>query len=199
MKKRKERSREHIRDKLKAILRDHVGADSAISLRELVSAVEEREVSKLEVYDGCGRDIRDEVSRLIHTEGLPIMSTQAGYFLVKNRADLERCAAMLRSRALSLLAREAKLKKVSLVEVTGQLTLDLVREQESVGAQRAAPTGPIPARYEAITKFLGDPLDQETLHRLQANYGAIFMPRKKLEHIRGAVKGLMELLEEAQG
>jgi len=189
-----EKYHEEIREKLRAILKDHVGARNAISLRDMVSAVEGRQVSKIEVYDGAGRTVRREISNLIHTNGLPIMSTEAGYFLVGSRQDLEECAAMFRSRALAMLAREAKLKRVSLVEVSGQLALDLVRKEEQIEKEANVPTQ-IPARYEAITKFLDDPLDADTLGRLQKNYGALFMPRKKMEYIKGAVKNLMEMLE----
>jgi len=190
----KEPARDFIRRRLREVLAEHVGVDKAITLREIMGEVLEREVSKIEVYDGIGRDVRDEISNLIHLEGLPVMSTSSGYFLVKEKEDLEACARMLRSRALALLAREAKLKKVSLVEVTGQLTLDLVRTEEK-RREEDPEAGKIPARYDVITKFLSDPLDADTRNLLQANYGAMFMPRGKMEQIKGTVQNLMRMLE----
>ncbi len=190
----REISRYEIRKRLREILAYHAGFDQAVTLRDLTALILGRPVDKLEAYDGAGRAVRQEISNLIHEEGLPVMSSPQGYFLVANKAEIEACARKLRSQALAILAREAKLKKVSLVEVTGQLTLDLVRDVEE--RKKAEPeASEIPARYEVITKFLEDPLDADTLHRLQESHGAMFMPRKKLEHIRGTVKNLMEMLE----
>lgn len=51
--------------------------------------------------------------------GLP----ESGYYLAETVAELEQCCAFLRSRAMHSLVLEARLRKVPLPELIGQLKL----------------------------------------------------------------------------
>lgn len=55
-------------------------------------------------------------------EGTAIVGTpETGYFIARNGAELEECCAFLRSRAMHSLMIEARLRRVALPELLGQL------------------------------------------------------------------------------
>ena len=113
--------------KLLQILSRHVGRNRAISMPRLYEMVFDKPYND-KVSDT--RPIRRLVTEL-RFEGVPILSTTSsaggGYYLASAGSELDEYLAKLRKRALKILAMEAKIRKISLPELVGQLQLDLRR------------------------------------------------------------------------
>jgi len=67
------------------------------------------------------RTLRSLISRA-REEGTAIAGTpESGYYIARTGAELEECCRFLRARAMHSLAIEARLRKVALPELLGQL------------------------------------------------------------------------------
>lgn len=94
------------------LTKEHTGRDRGIRADDLAK--------KLGI---CTRELRLHVSAL-RDEGVAIVATPAtGYFIARTADELEECCAFLRNRALHSLRIEAKLRKVSLPELLGQMRI----------------------------------------------------------------------------
>jgi hypothetical protein len=75
------------------------------------------------------RRLRKLITELRREDGLPICSLPAnsggGYYYASAGSELAEFCETLRRRALKILAMEAKIRKISLAELVGQLRLDL--------------------------------------------------------------------------
>lgn len=70
------------------------------------------------------RMLRTLISRA-REDGIAIVGTpETGYFVADNDKELRECCAFLRARAMHSLMIEARLRKIALPELLGQLHLD---------------------------------------------------------------------------
>jgi len=107
------------------IMSGHVGQSKRIGMGELYERVFE------ETYDHRINDTR-RLRRLItelRKDGVAICSRQSkssgGYWLASAGSELASYCETLRSRALGILGMEAKVRKMSLPEMMGQMALEL--------------------------------------------------------------------------
>ena len=71
----------------------------------------------------CERHVRSCISQL-RAEGYAICGTpQTGYYMAETADELEETCRFLRSRAMHSLAMEAKLRKIPLPDLLGQMHL----------------------------------------------------------------------------
>ena len=78
-------------------------------------------------------EVRQAVRSLIMDRGELIGSTNknpSGYYLITDPGEIEENYQSLKKRALKILARGAKLKRVGLPTLLGQLSLELKAERE---------------------------------------------------------------------
>jgi len=110
--------------KLVMKLTSHVGVNNAVGMAELYESIYEKPVEKL-VNDT--RRLRKLVER-IRKEGVPVCSMTnggGGYYLASAGSELDGYCQRLRKSALKKLAVEAKLRKVGLPALLGQISLKL--------------------------------------------------------------------------
>lgn len=100
-------------------LSHHIGQANGIHVRELVTRITGQAVS-------CAlleRRIRTIVTELrmdgAHICGHPV----TGYYMAETPAELEQTLQFLRSRAMSSLTLESRMRRVSMPELLGQITL----------------------------------------------------------------------------
>lgn len=93
-------------------LQQHQGADNGITAEALANAL-----------GTTKRNVRTMVSEL-RLEGTAICGhPRTGYFIAANDQEIENTCKFLRSRALHSLALEAKLRKIALPDLIGQMRL----------------------------------------------------------------------------
>jgi hypothetical protein len=119
--------------RLLKVLGHHPGENRAIGAGQLYEAV----------YGKPWRDkIRDtrQLRQLItdlRNDGYPICSTSSaeggGYYLASAGSELDTHCRRLHSRAMKLLAMEARLRKVALPALVGQISMALARETGETG------------------------------------------------------------------
>lgn len=111
--------------KLLQVLAMHVGREHAIDMGDLYTRVFGRMVSH-KINDS--RDIRKLITAL-RRKGIPIGSTSkrdgGGYYLVRASSELDEYCSALRKRALRALVMEARLRKMSMPELLGQMQMNL--------------------------------------------------------------------------
>jgi len=102
-----------LRDLIAKLLAKRIGESNGISADDLaVMAV----VSP--------RKLREIITSL-RDDGMPICGTPtSGYFIAETAEELQRTCSFLRMRALRSLYLEARLKKVSLATLLGQMRLE---------------------------------------------------------------------------
>jgi hypothetical protein len=97
----------------------HVGQANGVHVRDLVTRITGQSVS-------CAfmeRRVRTLVTEL-RLEGSPICGNPAsGYFFAETAAELEDTCSFLRSRAMSSLVIESRLRRISMPELLGQMLL----------------------------------------------------------------------------
>ncbi len=112
------------RARLMTELSKHVGQPHAIGMGELYFAVFRREW-KNRINDT--RRLRTLIT-LLRREGVPICSVSdnsgGGYYLASVGSDLENYCQRITNRGLKILAQAAKLRKVTLPKLLGQLALE---------------------------------------------------------------------------
>lgn len=100
--------------------------------------------------DAAQRQVRKAVEAL-RREGKPICATpEGGYYLAESEAELSETIAFLRSRAMTSLTQIARLRRVSLPVLMGQMQIELAAEQSASapGPQCARLVAPdSPAEY----------------------------------------------------
>ncbi len=120
-----ESEKQMARSRLLMLMPRHIGRSKSIGMGELYERVFG------ESYDHRINDtkrLRKIVTEL-RNEGVPICSTSdrfgGGYYLASAGSELADFCEKLREQALRKLAMEAKIRKISLPELIGQLRLDL--------------------------------------------------------------------------
>jgi hypothetical protein len=105
------------------ILTEHTGRTRAIGMGELFTAVY-GEPWQHRINDT--RKLRNLVTEL-KKDGVPVCSvsdsTGGGYYLASAGSELDDYCKRLRIRALKILAQEARLRKLALPELLGQISL----------------------------------------------------------------------------
>lgn len=105
----------------------HVGAARGVRARDLARAL-----------DCPERELRHAISQL-REEGIAVCGTPAsGYFIARDAEEVEACCAFLRSRALHSLHLEARLRRIPLPVLLGQL--HLTETADRAAAPRAVAT-----------------------------------------------------------
>lgn len=111
--------------KLLAELSRHIGELNAIGMAELYEKVFGAEWSN-KINDT--REIRKLIT-LMRRDGIPICSVSAqnggGYYLASAGSELINYLSRSEHRALSILARNARIKRISLPEYLGQMKLNM--------------------------------------------------------------------------
>ena len=111
--------------RLMMVLSRHVGEEHAIGMDELHERVfGERITHKI----NHTRKLRTLITTL-RRKGIPIgsvsTSTGGGYYLVRAGSELDEYCNRLRRRALNALVMEARLRKIALPELLGQMQMNL--------------------------------------------------------------------------
>jgi biotin operon repressor len=95
---------------LQALLARHIGAERGLSAAELARAAGVSE-----------RAVRKAISDL-RGEGVAVCGhPRTGYYIAATADELERTCAFLRARAMHSLVLEARLRRISLPDLIGQL------------------------------------------------------------------------------
>lgn len=97
-----------------AALQAHVGQANGVSAAALADylGIEER-------------TLRQHITDLRREDGVAVCGhPSTGYYIAGTAQDLERTCAFLRARAMHSLTLEARLRKIPLPELLGQLTLE---------------------------------------------------------------------------
>lgn len=102
-----------------AALIDHQGRARGIHIGQLVTQI----TNCLLASDGQERAVRKLVNDL-RLEGHPICAHPAcGYFMAVTADELDETCQFLRSRAMSSLKAESRLRRISMAELLGQFSL----------------------------------------------------------------------------
>jgi biotin operon repressor len=115
-------------NRLLRVLSEHPGKARAISMPALQKAIFGSEIG--DKINGT-RKLRQLITRL-RKEGLPICSVVdqngGGYYLASASSDIEDYLRRLRNQALRKLAIEARIRKVAMPELLGQISVALARD-----------------------------------------------------------------------
>lgn len=112
------------KSKLLMLLMQHIGSANAIGMGELYQAV----------YGDSWRHRINDTRNLRHLitalrrDGVPICSrascTSGGYWVASASSELAEYCQRIRSRAVKALALECRIRKISMAELVGQLSLE---------------------------------------------------------------------------
>jgi hypothetical protein len=103
------------------VLAKHVGAEQGISAERLVMEITDSSTPS----PGGERKLRELIAEL-RRDGVRICGhPSTGYYLAATPDELNQTCSFLRSRALSSLQQEARLRNIALPELIGQLNLQV--------------------------------------------------------------------------
>lgn len=98
-------------------LSHHIGRENGISATDLVKEI----TNDMCCEAAAERLLRSCISEL-RSEGVAVASTpETGYYVAQTSDELEECCRFLRSRAMHSLLMEARLRKLALGELLGQI------------------------------------------------------------------------------
>lgn len=107
------------RDMVLATLSRHIGRANGRTVKQLVMELTSTPVSS----PGAERLVRHFVSEL-REDGVAICAQPGeGYYIAGTPQELEECCRFLRARAMHTLVLEARLRKIPLPELLGQMRL----------------------------------------------------------------------------
>jgi len=110
---------------LKTVLMDHVGTNRKIGMGELYDRVI-GEPWQHRINDT--RRIRKLVEILQREEGIKICSDPGGYWLAASSSELDGYLGRQHRRALRILAKEAKIRRMALPALLGQIAIEFGAE-----------------------------------------------------------------------
>jgi hypothetical protein len=116
------------RNLLTALMIGHIGPDKKIGMGELYEAVFQGKKYSHRINDT--RLLRRLITEM-RAVGMPIVSDGAGYWLSASSSELNQYCDKTKRRALGMLARCSRMKKVSLPEYLGQMRLELEADDET--------------------------------------------------------------------
>lgn len=128
---------EELDDRLMATLARHRGRENCIGMGELW-----RKVFR-QPYDHRINDTTKlrQLIRKFRRQGEPICSSSdkfnPGYYLAESPQELEEFILRHESRGITSLAQVARLRKIALPDLLGQLQLDLKEKEKARGTQTA--------------------------------------------------------------
>src|SRR3990172_13232274 len=105
---------------IRKILSGHLGRENAVSRVDLV----DRTNQQPPLFPVAERTVRQTIKHLVESHGEWIGSCPKGYFIIETEEELRQACKYYHGYALSLLHVEAKLKKTSLAELLGQLSME---------------------------------------------------------------------------
>ena len=115
------------KQKLLMSLTEHIGKSRIVGMRELYEKVFGKSYNRL-INDT--RMLRKLVE-ILRREGVPVCSSTkkgaGGYYLASAGSELEQYCRNLHNRALRVLVMEAKLRKIALPELLGEMQLNFNR------------------------------------------------------------------------
>ena len=103
------------------ILEGHKGLENSVTRKDLVDRVNQH----WPLFPMSERTIRQAIKHMVERHGLWIGSSPKGYFLVQTDQELMGVCKYYRGYGLSALHIEAKLRKISLPALLGQLSLEI--------------------------------------------------------------------------
>ncbi len=109
------------------VLEGHKGQENSVSRKDLVDRVNQH--FALSPVDE--RVIRKTIKHLVEFHGLWIGSSPRGYFMVQTDRELLDVCKYYRGYGLSALHIEAKLRKMSLPALLGQLSIEFGSDAET--------------------------------------------------------------------
>lgn len=104
-----------------SILSGHKGRESAVSRSQLLQRVDDH----CPLFPVADREVRKIIKHLVESHGYWIGSCGKGYFMIETDEELLAACKYYHGYAMSLLHVEAKLRKMSLPALLGQLSLEL--------------------------------------------------------------------------
>ncbi|MBF0529074.1 MAG: hypothetical protein HQK55_07355 [Deltaproteobacteria bacterium] len=111
--------------RLLGVLTRHVGQEKALGMDELFESVFQRPVNH-KINDT--RELRRLITRL-RLDGVPIASVSrpegGGYYIARAKSEMEDFLGRLHRRGLQALALEAKLRRISLLELVSRTRLNM--------------------------------------------------------------------------
>ena len=107
-----------------AILEGHKGQENSVSRKDLVDRVNQH----WPLFPVCERTIRLTIKHLVESHGQWIGSSPKGYFMVQTDQELMGVCKYYRGYGLSALHIEAKLRKISLPALLGQLSIEFEQQ-----------------------------------------------------------------------
>ncbi len=109
------------RQRLYALMLRHVGPDSKVGMGELYEQVFEKPW-RHRINDT--RQLRRLITDM-REDGMPVLSNTDGYWIAASSSELNDWCEKDKARALAILARIARIRKISLPEYLGQMQLEL--------------------------------------------------------------------------
>ena len=107
------------------ILERHRGQENAVGRSTLVDQVNEgMEIRSKIIGPISERTVRSTIKHLVESHGAWIGSCPKGYFMIQTDQELLAACKYYHGYALSLLHVEAKLRKMSLAALLGQLSME---------------------------------------------------------------------------
>ena len=116
------------RQRLYALMIAHIGPDKKIGMGELYESVFPGRKYHHRINDT--RMLRKFITEM-RADGMPVLSDGAGYWLSASSSELNQYCDKTKRRALGMLARCSRMKKVSLPEYLGQMRLELEAGDEA--------------------------------------------------------------------
>lgn len=107
-------------DQVLAVLSRHVGRANGVTMHNLALYVTREHLDEGE-REITERNVRKVISRLREDGHAICAHPRTGYFIAETAEELDECCAFLRSRAMTSLTLESKLRKIALPELLGQL------------------------------------------------------------------------------
>jgi hypothetical protein len=185
------------------------GPDAAISAVDLTNRLGLDVAFKNEMTGT--RAIRALVNHLITMHGIPIIcqaGSGGGYYLTGGVEDTERFYRAFLSRGKTGLVKAARGRKAAYADLTVQYALFDEEEQSDDLKKEKKPfllpdDGP-PVWVRVLTQLLDRAAMNpekyaEQIRMLQHKYGDIFVPRHKVDELRGKAEEFQRLLKEIAG
>jgi len=110
------------------ILEESQGKENAIHREDLVARLND----EMPLFLIGERKMRITIKHLQTSHGARIGSCPKGYFMVETAGELEQVCAYYHGYAMSSLHSEARLRKMSLGELVGQLSLGLGGQDDPI-------------------------------------------------------------------
>lgn len=120
---------EAARQRLYALMIRHIGPEQKVGMGELYQEVFGRPWAHRINDTRALRKLITDMRR----DGMPVLSDGGGYWLGASSSEINAYCERAKKRALAMLARISRMKKVSLPEYLGQMQLELEAGHDTQG------------------------------------------------------------------